>query len=477
MIRLRTYQDQGVGLIRHAYGQLQKRSVLYVLSTGGGKTRLFAHMAHGAHRKGKRVWTMCHRVELVDQIADALADTDTPFGYIAAGYPETEHQTSVVMVQTVIHRLDKVRPPDFIIVDEAHHARASTYEKILNKWPHVKILGVTATPIRTSGEGLGAMFEHMIVGPPMRWLIDNQYLSPYRLFAPPTVDTSGLRKRKGEVDEDEAEALVNQRAITGSSIAHYREHAHNWPALGFTASVRHAESVAEMYRNAGYAAVALHGKLDRGLRKEIVRDYKRGAIKMLTSCGVISEGFDVPGARYGSYLNPTQSLAKFMQENGRLMRFEPGKIALLADHVGNTDMFGAPDQERDWSLEDGEVKGSQKSPSLRVCPKCWTSNPPTAKKCAPPCDYEFPVEPRTIKEIEGELAERDLEKLREQFRQKGEKNAARTLEDLLRIEKKMGHKRGWAVRVFDAREKKAAKEAAAKAAAEALAPQQQALPV
>lgn len=472
MIQLRPYQDHDVGRIRHAYGRLQFRSVLYVLSTGGGKTRLFAHMAHGAHDKGNRVWAMCHRVELVDQIAEALSDTGTPYGYIAAGYPDDEHQTSVVMVQTLVHRLDKVQPPDFIIVDEAHHARASTYETILNKWPHVKILGVTATPIRTSGEGLGTMFQHMVVGPPMRWLIDNGYLSPYRLFAPPTVDTSGLHTRKGDVIESEAEALMNRPAITGSSISHYREHAHNWPALGFTVSVRHAENVAEMYRDAGYPAVALHGKLDRTLRKEIVRDYRRGNIKMLTSCGVISEGFDVPGARYGAYLNPTQSLGKFMQENGRLLRFEPGKIAILADHVRNSEKFGAPDQEREWSL-DGEVKGKGRAtPANRICPKCWTSNPPTAKKCL--CGYEFPIDSRTIAEIEGELAEKNLEKLREEFRQKSEKKSARSLEDLLAIERQRKYKPGWAVMIYKAREKKAAKEAAAvKSAAE----RQQELPV
>ncbi len=328
MIQLRPYQSAGIAAIREAFGPLRKRAPLYVLSTGGGKTVLFTHIAHGAAAKGNRVYILSHRQELIDQISAALDLTGTPHGFIAAGYPTLDAPVQIASVQTLVRRLDRTPQPDLIVIDEAHHARAETFERVIREWPKAKLLGVTATPIRLSGEGLGTIFDHLIVGPSMRELIDGGYLAPYRMFRPPTADASDLPRRGGEFVTAAAEALMNKPAITGSALAHYRQHADGRPALVFCVSIQHAKSVADQFREAGYSAFSIDGTMERTVRRGVVEDFRAGRIRVITSVALLEEGFDVPGAHVGIFLRPTQSLGLYLQQIGRILRPAPGKTCL-----------------------------------------------------------------------------------------------------------------------------------------------------
>jgi superfamily II DNA or RNA helicase len=450
-VTLRPYQLAGADQIRAAFAS-GKRAPLYVLPTGGGKTVLFSYIAHGAAAKGNRVLTLSHRIELVDQISAALTDADTPHGFIASGYPTALEQTMVASVQTLLKRLKDAPEPQLIIVDEAHHSRAATWTQILTYWPRARLLGVTATPVRTSGEGLGTLFDALIVGPSTAELIAGGFLAPPRVFVPATVDTSGLHSRAGEFVTAESDALMNKPAITGSALAEYVKYADRAPAMIFCVSVEHAKAVARQFREAGHAAMSLDGGTDREVRRGVVADFRAGRIRVLASCDLFSEGFDLPGVHAGILLRPTQSLGLFLQQVGRILRPAPGKThALILDHVGNTQRFGLPNEPREWSLEGVEKKKNAAAP-VKVCPSCFCAMPSRSSEC-PECGFEFPPAPREVPERDGELEELTPERMAAR-RERREQGRADTLEALQEIGRRKGHKPGWAQHVWNARQAK-----------------------
>ena len=451
MISLRPYQSAGIASIREAFGPLRKRAPLYVLPTGGGKSLTFSFIAHGAAEKGNRVYILSHRQELIDQISSALDLTGAPHGFIAAGYPTLDAPVQIASVQTLVRRLDRTPQPDLIIIDEAHHARAETFERIIREWPKAKLLGVTATPIRLSGEGLGTIFDHLIVGPSMRELIDGGYLAPYRMFRPPTADASDLPKRGGEFVTAAAEALMNKPAITGSALAHYRQHADGLPALVFCVSIQHAKSVADQFREAGYSAFSIDGTMERTVRRGVVEDFRAGRIRVITSVALLEEGFDMPGAHVGIFLRPTQSLGLYLQQIGRILRPCEGKShAILLDHVGNCYRHGLPHAPQDWSLSGDDPTAKRKrAASVRICAHCFCALPSQAKACSE-CGYEFPAKPREIEQRDGELAEVTPEMLAKRAERR-EQGRAQSLEALLEIERRKSYRPGWARHVYQAR--------------------------
>jgi superfamily II DNA or RNA helicase len=473
LITLRPYQSDGIQTIRKYYAEGVK-SLLYVLPTGAGKTVLFSAIAESSQRRGKRVLILCHRVELVDQIVAALKEFNVQPDIIAAGYGRRTRMTgryqqsaapvAVASVQTLVNRLDDLAPPTLVICDEAHHCAAgNTWSQILRRYTDAKVLGVTATPVRLDGRGLGAHFNKLIVGPSVRTLIEGGYLAKPRVFAPPTVDTSGLHIRAGEFRIGEAEALMDVPSITGDAIAHYKRHADGLPALVFCTSVAHADHVAQKFREAGIIAVALNGSTNADVRRMAVADFRRGAIRVLVSCDLFSEGFDVCGVHAGIMLRPTASEGLHRQQCGRILRTAPGKAhAIILDHVGNTQRFGLPDEDREWALTyDVSKKKTNKTLNARVCPKCWAASPARATICVE-CKHPFEVKPRQeIEEREGELKEVAplTPEERAKRRERQFQGRAKSLEQLEAFGRSRGYSPGWALRVMAAREAKRRKKA------------------
>ena len=343
-----------------------------------------------------------------------------------------------------------------ILVHNCHHAAAKTWKKILTHWPRAKILGVTATPVRTSGEGLGDLFDCLILGPSVAELTEMGYLAAARVFAPPTVDASGLHTRAGDFVTNEAEELIDKPAITGDALAHYRRHADGKPALAFCVCVAHAHHLAEQFRAAGYSALALDGTTAKEVRRGVVADFRRGAIKILASADLFSEGFDVPGVHVGIMLRPTQSLGLWRQQMGRILRPCEGKThAILLDHTGNSVRHGLPDTPHEWTLDGEDRKPKSATTAVKVCPHCFCALPTYVKRCDQ-CGFEFIAAPRKIEEREGELHEITAEDIaRRQAR--GEQGRAQTLEALLEIERRKGFRPGWAKHVYQARQAKRAR--------------------
>lgn len=460
-VTLRPYQDAAIQGLRDAFSA-GYHSPLLVMPTGAGKTVTFSFMASKLSANGKRLAILVHRDELVDQVSETLARFDVAHGFIAAGRMyDRRHRVHVASVQTLARRMDRVAVPDYVICDEAHHCiGASTWGRVVAEWrtklPALRLIGVTATPERLSGEGLGEVFDELILGPTTRELVDLGALSEYRLFAPAQqLDLSGVKSRMGDFIKSEVSARVDKPAIIGSAVGEYRKRMDGQPAVAFCVSIEHAEHVAEQFRAQGYRAAKLDGTMDRAIRREIVRDFGRGAINVLTSVDVISEGFDVPGIVGAILLRPTQSLGLYLQQVGRALRTAPGKPhAVILDHVGNSSRHGLPDDPREWSLLGREArKKGAKDPddvAIRQCPACFAVSPAAAAKCRE-CGAAFPVKARQIEEVAGTLSEVEVARIKREARK--EQAAAQTLEDLIRLGQSRGYKNavGWAKHLFAAR--------------------------
>lgn len=457
MIKLRPYQTDGVEKIRAEY-RAGKRAVLYVAPTGSGKTVLFAYVTHGAQNLNKRVLLLAHRVELIDQISRALTEQGVRHGIIAAGYEYRRgHSVYVASVFTLIKRLD-LFVPDLLVFDEAHHCAGTTiWAKIIQAYQEAYILGVTATPCRLSGHGLSPPFQSLVLGPSPQDLIDIGALSPLRVFAPPTINTANLHKRMGDFVRGELIAAVDTPSITGDVVEHYKRLADGKQAVAFCVSIEHSQHVAERFRSAGYEAESVDGKLSRDVRSGIIGAFSRGKIKILTSCDLISEGFDCPRIEVGISLRPTHSLGLWLQQCGRILRPFPGKTeALLLDHAANTLKHGLPTEPRTWSLV-GVQGGSGRSDAaggVRVCSKCFSAQGNRKPRCTN-CGEPFPVESRKVEQKKGTLEEMTPEQLAA-YRLAREQGKTKDLDALIKLGQMRGYSdpEGWARHVWNARELK-----------------------
>lgn len=444
---LRGYQERGTVDIKAAFAA-KYRAPLYVGPTGSGKTALFSAIAHGAAAKGNRILILSHRIELVDQISEALKRSDTAHGFIAAGYEKGDAQCLIASVQTLIRRLDKIQAPQLIIVDEAHHAiMGNTWGKILEAYPQAKVLGFTATPCRLDGRGLGANFDVLIRGPSEEELIQLGYLARVRIFSPKLVDTSGLHIRMKDYVAEEADALVDKPEVVGDAFSHYMQHTPYQQAIVFATSVRNAENCAKRFRDGGVPALSLNGGTDKTIRRMAFDDYRAGKIKVVATCNLANEGVDIPGASVGIMLRPTKSLQLYRQQRGRIMRPAPGKeFATLLDCVRNCENPGfelLPGEVDDWQLELDSARGKRKPPpGVRICPKCFAANSPRARECVE-CHAQFEVQSREVAERDGELAEvtaEELAKKRERRDLGFEQSKADSVEKLVEVFRKRGFK-------------------------------------
>lgn len=454
MIELRPYQKDLVERTRLSL-RGGKKSPLLVAPCGAGKTVAFSFFAESASSKGKRVLILAHREELVEQISQTLEKFNVRHSFIAAGREfNPVHQVHVGSVFSVIRRLAKLRSPDIIIIDEAHHCiKSSTWGKVLDHFPKAFRVGVTASPARLSGEPLGDIFDDMIMGPTVSELIELGSLCKYKLFAPSTIDMTGAKSKFGDFLKADLYGAACKPVITGDAIREYGKRAKGKRAIVFCVSVNHAQDVAKSFRDAGYEAISIDGTMPKDVRKGIVRDYREGKIQVLTSCDLISEGFDLPAIEVAIMLRPTQSLALWIQQAGRALRPFPGKeYALILDHAGNAMRHGLPDEDREWSLC-GKVKRGGGEAPVKQCPECFAVMFAGVMACVE-CGYVFREEARTTTTVEGDLVEVDADMIRRQRLKEQGKSVS--MEELVQLGMRRGYKnpRGWAKYIFNARQLK-----------------------
>lgn len=443
---LRPYQQTLADDVRQAYRQ-GYRCPLVVAATGAGKTVLFSYITHGAAARGNPVLISAHRKEIIRQISLSLARFGVEHQVIAA--PQAVRQikvahfkafgrsfvrdtatTMVGSVQTIVTRLDAVRATvararagakPIIVMDEGHHVVQDTqWGRVMDAIPDALGLIVTASPERLDGKGLGkhhgGYADTMIEGPSMAWLIENGFLSPYRVFtAPQQIDLTGVHTRMGDYIASEVQERVDKPSVTGDTIEHYRKHASGMRAVVFCVSVEHSKHVAAEFNAAGIPAAHIDGGLDDAERDAAIVGFADGTLLVLCNVGLVSEGFDLASIAQRDVtidcvidLAPTQSLVKAMQCWGRALRPAPGKVAVILDHAGNVLRHGLPDDDRPWTLE-GRKKTKRAAPDdepavpISTCKQCFAVHRP-APVC-PVCGHVYPPRDRKVEHHEGELVE------------------------------------------------------------------------
>lgn len=454
-------------------------SVLAVAPTGFGKTISFSSITHSAIAKGSRVGIYAHRAELVDQIGRALGKFGVRHGYMAPGFaPDPQAPVQVCSIQAAAKNIDRLvrNPFDLMILDEAHHAAEGSGAhaiigahrgKLRRDGKPIRILGVTATPIRLSGEPLSISFDEMVQGPSMADLIRMGRLTPYRLFNPSRPDMSAVTRRAGDFKRAEVEGVMDKPTITGDAVATYGRFAAGKRAIVFCVSIAHAEHVAEQFRAEGWVSRSLDGKMDRGERRRIIAAFSSGEIQVLTSCDIVSEGFDLPAIEVAILLRPTESLALYLQQVGRALRTYQGKqYAMIFDHAGNSldrreggRGHGLPDDPRVWSLateNGGKLKQPVNDRPMIVCGDCWRSFRGTGSGKCPYCSSVKDIRGRMISAIDGELIEVDPDLVRaareaEQREINERVRKTRGLLPLARLAVELGRNEGWVFHTHKAR--------------------------
>lgn len=456
MVSLREYQSRGVADIRAALAA-GKRAPLYVAPTGSGKTVIFSYIAHGAAAKGKRVTILSHRGEIIRQICASLDRFEVPHGVIRPSRtPQLHHSCQVASVQTLVRRLKKVREPDILIIDEAHHATSATFSAIIKAYPKAVVIGTTATPQRLDGRGLGDVFDCLIEGPSVQYLIDNGFLARPIYYAPPSrVDTSKLHITAGDFNRHEIEALMDVPVITGDAVDHYNRICPGKPSIAFCTSIKHCESVAEQFRAVGYRWETIDGNMSEAMRIDRIAALGNGRLHGLCSADLIGEGVDVPVVVAALLLRPTASLALALQQIGRVLRPADGKPnAFIIDHVGNLFRHGLAEETREWTLDAAtrrKRRAADPGMTNKQCKRCYAVHAP-APVC-PQCGFVYAIQSREVDVVEGTLEQVTAAQVLDR-RQQWEVAAANTREGLEAIAKARGHKPAWVDMIMRARAQK-----------------------
>ena len=401
---LRDYQLQAVDELRDAVNR--HHSAVYMLPTGAGKTVVAGEISRLAAAKQTQTVLLVHRRELVRQAVDTLAEAcpGLTIGVEAAGWPSIPWATlQVGMVQSISRRKFSINP-GIVMVDEAHHARAATWEKVLQRWPKAMLIGLTATPQRLDGQGLDEFFNVMISGPTIPELVDMEFLAPTRtLTLPIALKLAGVRKTKhGEYRQSDLAERVTGSVVAKAADAYLR-YAKGRKAIFFGIHIDHSKQVCAALRARGVRAEHVDGTDTMGRRDRVMLEFKAGDVDVVGNCDLISEGYDAPACDAILMGASTNSVTRYLQQAGRAMRYRPGKTALVLDLAGISHDLGLPDDVREWSLESGELDKRGKPNGIappKVCMRCRTAY--RSRQC-PMCGYQAPA--AGVEEVETELEE------------------------------------------------------------------------
>lgn len=438
---LRPYQEK---LVAEIYSQWDKgvQFVAMVSSTGSGKSMTLTAIVAKERDRGQYVLVLAHRQELITQLSDTMGRMEIRHQVIAANkvvrfaakqsmenhgvnYVDPNARVMVASVQSMreakIADLAKLGNKLTVVQDEFHHAtkKSKTWGGVLTPLldAGARGLGPTATPCRADGQGLSretdGYADVIVEGPSMRWLIDNGYLSQYKIYCPPTdlrLDNVETSKTTGDYKEKELKAEIGRSHIVGDIVSHYLKICPGKRGITFTVGVDTAEEVAEEYRKRGVPAIALSGRNADEERVQAIRDLKSGKILQIVNDSLIGEGVDIPAVEVVSFARPTQSYALYAQMFGRALRpFEGKSHAIIIDAVSNVMRHGLPDAPREWSLDRRERRTGKSEPStVRVCTACAAvyerfrdACPDCGEPVPKPADRSGPMQ------VDGDLYELD----------------------------------------------------------------------
>ncbi|MCO5231747.1 MAG: DEAD/DEAH box helicase [Chitinophagales bacterium] len=360
-VQLREYQKQGIDEIFESWRTCN--SVLFQMPTGTGKTTLFCEIARlfiTEINKDKKVLIVTHRKELVEQVFERLVSGyHLTTGIISANYIGIQSAPiQVASIQTLVRREEHQNDIfSLVIIDEAHHALANTYKQLWEFYPSSKFLGVTATPIRTNGQGFQDLFEKLIISNQIKWFIENKYLSNIRYYASHTPDLSNVRIIAGDYDETELGEVMQSNDIMADLVQSYKDFAEGKKVIIFAVNRTHCDKIVEKFNNSGYIARSIDTYTTSEERRKIIEEFRQSKFNILCNVNIFTEGFDCPDVDAVQLARPTKSLTLFLQQVGRCMRPHYNKLfGIILDNAGLWKEHGLPKMERRWDLKGSKEK-------------------------------------------------------------------------------------------------------------------------
>lgn len=353
-IALRPYQSEAIRAVADAYRDGTRRPLIS-LPTGTGKTIVLAHITAGAVAKGRRVLILAHRDELLTQAADKLCrvapDLAMSVGRVKGGENDVYSQVVVASVQTLARqrRLDaylEAGGADVVIVDEAHHAAADSYQRVLDglgcleDGTSMLTLGVTATPQRADARDLGATWEQVVYHRDLLGMIRDGYLCDLRGYQVrlESFHAEDLSVSRGEFRADESGEALEAAEAPRYAVEAWREHAAGRRTIVFTPTIALAQAMASAFREAGIAAESASGEMTTDDRRATLARFANGSTTVVANAMLLTEGFDEPAVSCIIVARPTRSQPLYVQMVGRGTRIHPGKTdCVILDLVGATD--------------------------------------------------------------------------------------------------------------------------------------------
>jgi len=459
MIILRDYQSLSIETLRRSILGGAKRPILQ-LPTGGGKTHIAAALIQGAVAKRKKVLFLAPRRELIYQASEKLSAYGVPHGIIMAGEPPARWEDVQVASFDTLHsraiRNNRIElpPADLVIVDEAHLSIANTKQQIIGSYPEAIVVGLTATPARGDGRGMGEIYDDLIVTFSISDLTDRGFLSPVRYFAPSKPDLEGIKKGKdGDYLISALGERVDKAELIGDVVRNWQRIASDRQTVVFCVNRAHSRHIRDRFLEAGYRAEHLDGETPLEERKDILRRIATGETQILCNVFVATFGLDIPSLSCAVLARPTKNISLYLQTCGRVLRTHEGKDdAIIIDHSGAIEEHGFLDDFIPWSLDESRVQDrkrkqerERKEPKEIICGDCGAAFKGT-RQC-PECGSEMIPPSKPIPTHQADLKELQREHNREWTPARRREFYA----GLLGYAKSKGYLEGWAAHKYKER--------------------------
>jgi len=413
-MELRQYQKDALNSIIRSHRRGNK-NVLLQAATGSGKTVMASAFVKHFVEQGKKVLFLAHRRELIIQCSEKLDAFGIKHGIIMAGtqgqfwFDVQVASVDTLRSRSITNKTEELPPADLVIIDEAHRCLSQTYLKLIAKYKDSMILGLTATPVRSDGRGLGHIFTDMVQAPSIGWLTSKGSLVRATYYAPSIPDLKGIQSSMGDYNMVQLSERMDKPKIISDVISSWKKIAKGKKTIVFATSVAHSMNLAESFVDIGVRAAHVDGSTDNDERERVLGEFNRGTIQVICNCMVLTEGFDCPPAEVCVLARPTKSLGMYLQMVGRVLRPHPGKeTATIIDHSGAVYMHGFVEDEVEWRLDPKKPisikerkRERDKEESLIVCDGCFTAY--SGSNICPKCGHIAEKKSQYVAVLDAEL--------------------------------------------------------------------------
>jgi superfamily II DNA or RNA helicase len=443
------YQTEAIDRVRQSIAEKRKRIILQ-LPTGAGKTIIASEIIRRGYERGKRWIFTCPAIELIDQtVAKFAAHGIYDVGVIQADHPMTDYSKpiQVASVQTLARR--SIPKVDGVIIDEAHRMYRSTIDWMgQDEWSHIPFIGLTATPWAT---GMGRIWDHLIIGSTTAQMIEQGYLSKFRVFAPSHPDLTGVKTVRGDYDETQLSKVMSNKSLVADVVTTWVEKAEHRPTLVFAVDRAHARALCDQFQASGVKCGYVDGTTPKLEREQVRKNFERGEFEVVCNVGVLTTGVDWD-VRCIVLARPTRSEMLYVQMIGRGLRTANGKDdCLILDHSDTTLRLGFVTDIHHDRLSQGKIEHAKiktlEPQKPRECFACHAVMPKAAMIC-PECKTAIKIgkgsRDHNVDTLPGELVElesRRSKKKESRFHTMADK--ARFYSELKAFQLERGYRDSW----------------------------------